>query len=86
MIEENTKRILKELPAGVELMAAAKTRSPEEILRATQAGIQIIGENYVQEALAAFNVVGHKVRWHFIGHLEKNKVKKAVDIFDMIET
>ncbi|MBL7082024.1 MAG: YggS family pyridoxal phosphate-dependent enzyme [Candidatus Aminicenantes bacterium] len=86
MIEENTKRILKELPAGVELMAAAKTRSPEEILRATQAGIQIIGENYVQEALAAFNVVGHKVRWHFIGHLQKNKVKKAVDIFDMIET
>ncbi len=86
MIEENTKRILKELPAGVELMAAAKTRSPEEILRTAQAGIQIIGENYVQEALAAFNVVGHKVRWHLIGHLQKNKVKKAVDIFDMIET
>ena len=86
MIEENVKRILKELPAGVELMAAAKTRSPEEILRAAQAGIRIIGENYVQEALAAFKVVGHRVKWHFIGHLQRNKVKKAVEIFDMVET
>jgi len=86
MIKENVKRILKELPAGVELMAAAKTRSPEEILRAAQAGIRIIGENYVQEALAAFKVVGHRVKWHFIGHLQRNKVKKAVEIFDMVET
>lgn len=86
MIEENVKRILKELPPGVELMAAAKTRSPEEILRAAQAGIKIVGENYVQEALAAFKVVGHRVKWHFIGHLQRNKVKKAVEMLDMIET
>ena len=86
MIEENVKRILEELPPGVELMAAAKSRTPEEILRASQAGIQIVGENYVQEALAAFKVVGHRVRWHFIGHLQRNKVKKAVEIFDMIDT
>jgi len=86
MIEENAKRILKELPPGVELMAAAKTRSPEEILRASQAGIKIIGENYVQEALAAFKVVGRRVKWHFIGHLQRNKVKKAIEIFDMIDT
>ncbi len=86
MIEENVIRILKELPPGVELMAAAKARSPEEILRAAQAGIKIVGENYVQEALAAFKVVGHRVKWHFIGHLQRNKVKKAVEILDMIET
>jgi len=86
MIEENAKRILKELPPGVELMAAAKARTPEEIMRAAQAGVKIVGENYVQEALAAFNVVGHRVKWHFIGHLQRNKVKKAVEIFDMIET
>jgi len=67
-------------------MAAAKTRSPEEILRAAQAGIKIVGENYVQEALAAFKVVGHRVKWHFIGHLQRNKVKKAVEMLDMIET
>jgi len=74
------------LPPGVELMAAAKSRTPKEILRAVEAGVTIIGENYVQEALAAFEVVGPLVKWHFIGHLQKNKVKKAVQIFDMIET
>lgn len=67
-------------------MAAAKARTPEEIIRAAQAGVKIVGENYIQEALAAFNVVGHRVKWHFIGHLQRNKVKKAVEIFDMIET
>ena len=86
MIEENVKRILEELPPGVQLVAAAKTRTPEEILRAAEAGIQIIGENYVQEARAAFNLVGNRVKWHFIGHLQRNKAKKAVEIFDMIET
>jgi pyridoxal phosphate enzyme (YggS family) len=86
MIEENVKKILQELPPGVELMAAAKARTPEEIMRAAQAGVKIVGENYVQEALAAFDVVGQRVKWHFIGHLQRNKVKKAVEIFDMIET
>ncbi|MFQ6109296.1 MAG: YggS family pyridoxal phosphate-dependent enzyme, partial [Candidatus Aminicenantales bacterium] len=86
MIEENVKALLSELPPGVELVAAAKARTPEEVLRAAQAGIRIIGENYVQEALAAFRLVGRRVKWHFIGHLQTNKVKKAVEIFDMIET
>ena len=86
MIEENVKKILEELPPGVELMAAAKSRTPKEILRAAEAGVKIIGENYVQEALTAFDVVGTLVKWHFIGHLQRNKVKKAVQIFDMIET
>ncbi len=67
-------------------MAAAKARTPEEIMRAAQAGVKIVGENYMQEALAAFKVVGHRMKWHFIGHLQRNKVKKAVEIFDMIET
>ena len=86
MIEENVKKILEELPPGVELIAAAKSRTPKEILRAAEAGVKIIGENYVQEALTAFDVVGTLVKWHFIGHLQRNKVKKAVQIFDMIET
>jgi len=86
MIEENVAQILAELPDGVELVAAAKTRTPEEILNAVNAGVEIIGENYVQEAQRAFELVGHKVKWHFIGHLQRNKVKKAVKIFDMIET
>ena len=86
MISENVRRILNELPEGVELVAAAKTRTPEEILQAVDAGVKIVGENYVQEAQRAFDVVGRKAKWHFIGHLQRNKVKKAVPIFDVIET
>jgi len=86
MIKQNIDRILSELPDGVQLVAAAKTRSPEEILEAVEAGVKILGENYVQEAERACEVVGNKAKWHFIGHLQKNKVKKAVKLFDMIET
>ena len=86
MIKQNIANIFAELPEGVELVAAAKTRTPEEILQAADAGVKIIGENYVQEAQRAFELVGQKVKWHFIGHLQKNKVKKAVKVFDMIET
>ena len=85
-ITENVKQILAELPVGVQLVAAVKTRTPQEILEAVEAGIQIIGENYVQEAEAAQQVIGQHVEWHLIGHLQKNKAKKAVELFDMIET
>lgn len=85
-IAQNVKQILNELPTGVRLVAAAKTREPREILEAVAAGIKIVGENYLQEAERAYREVGDKVAWHFIGHLQKNKVKKAVEIFDMIET
>ena len=85
-IKENVQEIFSELPEGVELVAAAKTRSAEEILAAVQAGVKIIGENYVQEAEKMRAAVGDKVNWHFIGHLQKNKVKKAVCLCDMIET
>ncbi len=86
MIKQNVGQILSELPDGVELVAAAKTRQPEEILEAVAAGVKIVGENYVQEAEGAYEVVGNRAKWHFIGHLQKNKAKKAVRIFDMIET
>jgi hypothetical protein len=80
------KKLLKELPRGVELVAAAKTRTAEEILEAIDAGIKIIGENYLQEAERVFKIIGRRVKWHFIGHLQRNKVKKALEIFDLIET
>lgn len=86
MIAENVKKIFEKLPEGVELVAAAKARTPEEILEAVEAGVKYIGENYVQEARDAFKLVGHRARWHFIGHLQTNKAKKAVELFDMIET
>lgn len=85
-IKQNVKQILSELPGTVQLLAAAKTREPQEILEAIEAGVRIIGENYVQETERAREAVGNKAEWHFIGHLQKNKVKKAVELFDMIET
>jgi len=85
-IKQNVQQILKELPEGVQLVAASKTRTPAEILEAVDAGVQFIGENYIQEAEKAYEVVGNRAKWHFIGHLQRNKVKKAVRIFDMIET
>ena len=86
MIKEQVTGILQKLPEGVQLVGAAKTRTPLEILEAVEAGLQIIGENYVQEAEQAFELIGRKVQWHMIGHLQTNKVKKAVRFFDMIET
>lgn len=86
MIKQNVRRILSQLPEGVKLVAAAKTRTPEESLKAIAAGVEIIGHNYVQEAERAQQVIGSRAQWHFIGHLQKNKVKKAVILFDMIET
>jgi len=85
-IGKNVEKILEKLPENVSLVAAAKTRSTDEIEAAITAGVKIIGENYIQEARKAFKVIGDRVKWHFIGHLQKNKVKKAVRIFDMIET
>ena len=87
MIKHNVQKILAELPDGVELVAAAKTRTPEEILEAVEAGVKIIGENYVQEAKRAHEIVGKKGKWHFIGTLQKHNVRrKMVEIFDLIET
>ena len=74
-IKENVQEILSELPEGVELVAAAKARKPEEVLEAVESGVKIMGENYVQEAEIAYEQVGNKAKWHFIGHLQKNKAK-----------
>jgi len=86
MIRERVQEILRESPPGVKLLGAAKTRTPEEILEAIEAGLEIVGENYVQEAERAVAAIGAKAKWHMIGHLQSNKAKKAVRIFDMIET
>jgi len=86
MIKDNVRKILEELPEGVELVAASKERSFAEITEAFHAGVKIVGENYISEAEEKFKALGNKVKWHFIGHLQKNKVKRGVKIFDMIET
>ncbi len=86
-IRRNVARLLSELPAGVKVVAAAKARTPEEVLAAVRAGIEIIGENYVREAKEAYELVGRKAKWHFIGTLQKHNVRKTMlEIFDMIES
>jgi len=85
-IKENILKLLDELPPGVELVAAAKKRTPEEVLQAVESGVKVIGENYVQDAEKACAAIGNRAVWHMIGRLQKNKVKKAVALFDMIET
>lgn len=85
-IKQNVHFILTGLPSGVQLVAAVKTRTSDEIIEAIDAGIRIIGENYVQEAEGVYNLVRNRVKLHFIGHLQRNKVKKTVALFDMIET
>lgn len=85
-IRDNFLKIRKEIPDYVQIVLAAKMRTKEEIEEAISAGAEIIGENYVQEAEKAFALIGRRVKWHFIGHLQKNKVKKAVKMFDLIET
>ena len=86
LIAANLSRVLAEIPAGVDLVVVAKGRSPAEVIEAVKEGARIIGENYVQEAAKAQAQIGRVVSWHFIGHLQSNKVKKAASLFDMIQT
>jgi pyridoxal phosphate enzyme (YggS family) len=85
-IKKAVSDVLEELPPAVILVAAAKTRTSEEVLAAIEAGVTHVGHNYVQEAEKMRVLIGDRVQWHFIGHLQKNKAKKAVRLFDMIET
>jgi pyridoxal phosphate enzyme (YggS family) len=85
-IRENVNTLLEELPDGVELVGAAKGRTAREIEEAIDAGLKIVGENYIQEAMLVQESMNKDAEWHFIGHLQRNKVKKAVGIFDMIES
>ncbi len=86
MIKERIEKILSQLPIGVEVVAAGKMRSVSQLQQAVESGIKIIGENYVQEAEKKIRLFRQHVQWHLIGHLQKNKVKRAVEIFDMIES
>lgn len=85
-VTSNIQQILHELPVGIELVVVIKGRTQEAIMESINAGACIIGANYIQEAEQLNRTIGNRVRWHFIGYLQKNKVKRAVSLFDMIET
>jgi pyridoxal phosphate enzyme (YggS family) len=74
-------------PKSVRLVAVSKTVSADRIKAAIDAGIDIFGENYIQETRTKLNALAaYPVSWHFIGHLQTNKAKYAVRMFDMIHS
>ena len=71
----------------VRLVAVSKTMPAENLVQAVEAGVKILGENYVQEAREKFNALYTlPVAWHYIGHLQSNKAKYVVKIFDLIHS
>jgi pyridoxal phosphate enzyme (YggS family) len=73
-------------PLSIKLMAVTKTVEPERIGKAIQAGLTMLGENYVQEAKDKIAIIGNAAQWHMIGHLQTNKVKYAVKLFDCVHS
>jgi pyridoxal phosphate enzyme (YggS family) len=74
-------------PENIHLVAVSKTIPANRVKEAIELGVTILGENYVQEARDKFNVLGtYPVSWHFIGHLQTNKAKYAVRLFDLIHS
>ena len=74
-------------PDSVRLVAVSKTMDAERVARAIDAGADILGENYIQEARDKFNALYDRhVAWHFIGHLQSNKAKYAVRMFELIHS
>ena len=73
-------------PNSVSLLAVAKTHPPEAVAAAAALGLSLFGENKVQEARAKIPLCPGRLRWHFIGHLQSNKCREAVELFAMIES
>jgi pyridoxal phosphate enzyme (YggS family) len=73
-------------PEEVHLVAVSKSVEPERVRQAIEAGVKILGENYVQEAQKKIEALGRGVAWHFIGHLQTNKTRVAVRLFDFIHS
>ena len=88
-ITENYARLREEIPDDVTIVLSGKTRTVEQIEEAIDAGVTDIGQNYVQEAGQIYSALRKKaanLRWHMIGHLQTNKINKALRVFDVIQT
>jgi len=73
-------------PAEIRLVCVTKGVEPKQIQEAIACGVQEIGENRIQEAQAKQSIIGREVRWHLVGHLQRNKAKHAVELFDVIHS
>ena len=68
----------------LELVAVSKVHPPEAVREALEAGQTVFGENRIQEARAKIPLVSSRARWHFIGHLQKNKIRQALPLFELL--
>ena len=73
-------------PQEIKLVAVTKTATIEQIKEAISEGVKIIGENKVQEAKEKYQILSADIEWHLVGHLQTNKVKYAIEIFDFIHS
>jgi PLP dependent protein len=85
-IRENLERIRSKIPGHVTLVAVSKTKPVETIMDAYKAGQRIFGENKAQELIVKQPQLPDDIKWHFIGHLQTNKVKYLVPFVEMIES
>jgi len=85
-IEANIRRILSELPPGVRLVAISKNHGVDEILRAYNAGHRVFGENKAQEIAAKQPLLPDDIEWHFVGHLQTNKVRLIAPFIRLIHS
>lgn len=85
-VQANINRVLSEIPAGVRLVAVSKFHPVEKLMAAYEAGQRRFGESRVQELLAKEPQMPADVEWHFIGHLQTNKVKQLVGKASLIES
>lgn len=83
-IADNLKQVLAELPSGVRLVAVSKFHPNEAIEEAYHAGQRIFGESKVQEMTAKYESLPKDIEWHFIGHLQTNKIKYMIPYVSMI--
>jgi PLP dependent protein len=72
--------------SDIKLMAVTKTVDDDRLMEAIEAGIDIIGESYIQEAKRKIEKIGRPLEWHMIGHLQSNKVRYVIKLFDMIHS
>ena len=86
MISENLERIKSELPANVRLLAVSKFQPLERLLEAYQAGQRLFGENRPQELAAKAVQLPQDIEWHFIGHLQTNKLKMVLPYAALVES
>jgi PLP dependent protein len=85
-IGERLEKIMKEIPRNVEIIAVSKTRPVSDILQVYEKGHHVFGENKAQELKTKQPLLPNDIRWHFIGHLQTNKVKLIAPFVHMIES